>query len=483
MKSVKIYLVIITLLAFVSNAGAQPLLDKVSPYTSADSLEAKTNNQAAPFVIRNVVITGNRKTKASIILREIPFKPGDHFQLQELVSKFEDARKQLMNTTLFHEVVVALKSFEGHNVDILVDVKERWYIFPVPYFKMVDRNLNQWIVQHNASLDRVDYGVKVMHNNLTGANDKLNIWLMSGYTQQVSMSYDRLYIDKKMKWGGKLGVSLGKNREVNYNTINNKEVFLKDTNSFIHSFFNANVEVTYRPAIKTRHRFGIAYTEERVEDTIVALNPKYFTLGRNHIRFPEVYYTMNYFNVDYIPYPLKGFEMQVNLNKKGFNHIVNVWQLDVSTGNYWQLFPKTFLSVNTMSTLKLPFKQPFFNSRLMGYGQMFMQGYEYYVVDGVAGTCVKTTLSKKLFDFGVPMHITKKQTIDRVPFRIFARIYGNAGYVYNPNPGLNSLDNRMLYSGGFGIDIVTIYDVAIKLDFSFNQLGQNGLYLHRNDNF
>jgi len=483
MQSVKIYLVIITLLAIVSKARTQPLLDKLSSYPSTDSADAKPINQAAPFVIRNIVITGNRKTKASIILREIPFKPGDRFQLQELVSKFEDARKQLMNTTLFHEVVVALKSFEGHNVDILVDVKERWYIFPVPYFKMVDRNLNQWIVQHNASLARVDYGVKVMHNNLTGSNDKLNLWLMSGYTQQVSMSYDRLYIDKQMKWGGKLGVSLGKNREVNYNTIDNKEVFLKDTNNFIHSFFNAHVEVTYRPAIKTRHRFGIGYTEERVEDTIVTLNPKYFTLGRNHIRFPEVYYTMNYFNVDYIPYPLKGFEAQVNLNKKGFNHIVNVWQLDLSTGNYWQLFPKTFLSVNTMSTLKLPFKQPFFNSRLMGYGEMFMQGYEYYVVDGVAGACVKTTLSKKLFDFGVPMHITKKQTIDRVPFRIFARIYGNAGYVYNPNPGLNSLNNRMLYSGGFGLDIVTIYDVAIKLDFSFNQLGQNGLYLHRNDNF
>jgi hypothetical protein len=286
-----------------------------------------------------------------------------------------------------------------------------------------------------------------------------------------------------MKWGGKLGVSLGKNREVNYNTINDKEVFLKDTNNFIHSFFNANVEVTYRRAIKTRHRFGIGYTEERVEDTIVALNPKYFTLGRNHIRYPEIYYTMNYFDVDYIPYPLKGFEAQIKLNKKGFNHIVNVWQLDLSTGNFWQLFPKTYLSVNTVSTLKLPFRQPFFNSRLMGYGEMFMQGYEYYVVDGVAGTCVKTTLSKKLFDFSVPMHVTKKQTIDRVPFRIFARIYGNAGYVYNPSPGLNSLSNKMLYSGGFGLDIVTIYDVAIKLDFSFNQLGQNGLYLHRNDNF
>ena len=55
--------------------------------------------------------------------------------------------------------------------------------------------------------------------------------------------------------------------------------------------------------------------------------------------------------------------------------------------------------------------------------------------------------------------------------------------VYNPTPGFNNLNNKMLFSGGVGLDIVTIYDVSIKLDWSFNQLGQNGIYLHRTNNF
>src|SRR5436190_2662304 len=483
MQSLKIYLVIITLSAIISKAGAQPLLDKLSAYPSTDNLDTKENNQTAPFVIRNIFITGNKKTKASIILREIPFKPGDRFQLQELVSKFEDAHKQLMNTTLFHEVTVALKSFEGYNVDILVDVKERWYIFPVPYFKVVDRNLNQWLVEHKASLDRVNYGVKLIYNNVTGYNDKLNIWFMSGYTKQISMNYDRLYFDSRMKWGAKFGFALGKNREVNYNTIDNKEVFLKDTNSFIRSFLRTNFELTYRRAVKTRHRFGIAYTDEKIEDTIVKLNPSYFPSGRNRIRYPELYYTMSFHDVDYIPYPLKGFETEVGFAKKGFNHIVNVWEFNVLTGNYWQIFPKTYLSVNTAANLKLPFKQPFINTRLLGYNQLAMQGYEYYVVDGVAGGCLKTTISKELFKFNIPLSISKRQSINYIPFRIYGKIYGNAGYAYNPQPGPNSLTNRMLYSGGAGIDIVTIYDVNIRLEWSFNQIGQNGLYLHKKTNF
>src|SRR5690349_9401161 len=72
------------------------------------------------FTVRQIVLVGNKKTRPEIMLREIPFKPGEQFILQELVKKFEIARKQLMNTTLFHEVIVALKSFDGYNVDVLV---------------------------------------------------------------------------------------------------------------------------------------------------------------------------------------------------------------------------------------------------------------------------------------------------------------------------------------------------------------------------
>lgn len=54
-----------------------------------------------------------------------------------------------------------------------------------------------------------------------------------------------------------------------------------------------------------------------------------------------------------------------------------------------------------------------------------------------------------------------------------------SGNVHNPQPGDNSLSNKMLYSGGFDIDILTFYDIKFKLEYSFNSLGQNGLFLHR----
>ena len=350
--------------------------------------------------VGEIVIAGNKKTKKSIILREIPFKSGEEYSLDEIVKKFETARRQLMNTALFNAVIVAAKNIEGNppsgqasKIDVIVEVRERWYLFPVPYFVPVDRNLNQWIVENRASFDRVDYGLNLFYNNATGTNDKLSIGLIRGYTKRFSFGYDRLYIDKKLKWGMKFTFATGKNREVNYNTINNKQVFIKDENQYLRKFINTSAELTYRKAINTRHSFGIGYVSELLMDTVVSLNPFYFTSGRKSIRFPSIYYTLNYSNVNNIAYPTKGYVAQVSIKKNGFNSTINVWQLYVKGLASWPISAKTFFHLNVYGGIKLPFRQPYFNQRLFGYGDVYMQGFEYYVVDGVACGYLKTTLS------------------------------------------------------------------------------------------
>ena len=442
------------------------------------STEAVTSRDVKPFIVRNIVIVGNKRTRPDIILREIPFKPGDVYLLQDLVVKFETARRQLMNTSLFHEAIVALKSFEGYNIDVLVDVKERWYIFPVPYFKPADRNLNQWLVEQNASLKRVNYGGKLLYNNVTGRNDKLKFWLINGYTKQLSFNYDRLYIDKRMKWGMNVGFAMGKNRELNYKTVNNKQDFL-NSDDYIRNFVTGSAELTYRRAINTRHRFGISYTIEDLADTVVKLNPNYFNYGKNRVRYPKLYYMMTYYNVDYIPYPTKGYAAEITIAKEGFNKFFNLWQLTAKGSGNWPTGKKSFFSLNAYGTLKLPFSQPYFNQRLLGYADVFIQGYEYYVIDGVAGGYLKASFTRKLVGFNVNMPGTKRIAPQKIPFGIYGRVYGNTGYTYNPNPVNSSLSNKMLYSAGLGIDITTIYDFTFRIDWSFNQLGQNGIFLHK----
>ncbi len=459
------------------------------PTLNTDSLRQTMIVQDDPlapmqlYTISNIRVTGNKKTKEKVILRELPFKKGEMYELSDLVKEFEEGKRQLLNTSLFVDVVVAMDKTDGYNMDVLIDVRERWYIFPVPYFKPVDRNLNQWLFEKGASLSRVNYGLKLLHNNIGGRGDKLRMWLMQGYTKQLSFSYSRQYIDKKMKWGLSSSFAIGGNKEVNYNTINDKQAFLKDENIHLRKFFNASVGLTYRKAIYTRHSFGIAYTSEEIEDTIYKLNPNYFKGDRKRIQYPEVFYNMSYYNLDYIPYPTKGYAAEISVGKKGFTDVLNLWYLTAKGTGSWHTGKKSFLNVLAYGTIKAPFKQPYFNQRFLGYGDAFMQGYEYYVVDGVAGGFVKTTFTREFLKFSVKSPGKNRQIPERIPFRFFAKVFANAGYVHNPQPGDNRLSNRMLYSSGIGIDILTSYDFTLKLEWTFNQLGENGLFLHRKSIF
>jgi outer membrane protein assembly factor BamA len=430
--------------------------------------------------VGEITVTGNKKTKDMIVLREIPFRTGEAYPLDVLVKKFEQGRKQLMNTALFNHVVVAAGHIDGNTIHVVVEVKERWYIFPIPHLKPVDRNLNQWLFEQKASLERVNYGMRLSYKNFTGRNDNLKLGFVAGYTRQISVSYDRYYIDNELKWGMKFAFATGKNRELNYNTINDKQVFLKDENDYVRNFTTANVELNYRRAIKTRHSLGVSYVNEQISDTIVALNPIFYKSGRKSVSYPGIYYNLSYLNLDFNPYPTRGYAAQLYIGKSGMNNIINIWQLHVKGLGVWPVSEKSFINVSFYGGVKLPFRQPYFSKRFFGYGDTFMQGFEYFVIDGVAGGYVKAGLTRELLDFSVKTPPRKKgKEGERIPVRIFGRVFGNSGYVHNPQPGENSLSNRMLYAGGVGIDVLCFYDVTLRFEWTFNSLGQNGIFLHR----
>ncbi|HSU27137.1 MAG TPA: hypothetical protein VLJ68_02070, partial [Chitinophagaceae bacterium] len=169
--------------------------------------------------------------------------------------------------------------------------------------------------------------------------------------------------------------------------------------------------------------------------------------------------------------------------KKGFNKFVNEWNLTAKGMMCMTINPRLFIKLNAYGSIRLPFRQPYFGRRLLGYGDAFMQGYEYYVIDGVAGGYLKTTLTQKLLSFECKSPFKRNKSSFQIPVRIFGKIYGNAGYVYDPQPGENDLANTFLYSGGFGIDILAAYNFTLKLEWTFNHLGQNGLFLHRKSIF
>ncbi|HXB06863.1 MAG TPA: POTRA domain-containing protein [Puia sp.] len=445
---------------------------------------AQKSQPTPPCVVGQITVKGNKKTKNYIVLRELSFRSGDTLTLGDLVKGFRTAHDRLINTHLFNEVVIFLKDFRGFVADVEIDVKERWYIFPLPYFKPVDRNFSAW-AQKDYSLSRVNFGAKFAHYNFTGRNDNLTAWLITGYTRQFELYYNQPYADRSLKHGFGFGFTYAELKEVDALTAGNTQYFINsDTipyaGKYLSRQFSLSARYFYRPGLKVRHTINANFVTTSVDSAITVYNHRYFDNGQRKVGYPELIYTFNYTDVDYVSYPLNGIIFETSLTKRGVAKDMNLWQFSTRLTRSFPLARKWWFGFQNINVLKLPLNQPFYNQGLIGYGDLYLRGLDRYVVDGTAGVVLKNTFFHQLFNFNIPfMHSVSH---DVIPFRIYATAFSDYGYAYNRDFKGNSLVNRMMYTAGFGIDIVTFYDLSFKLDYGFNQLGENGLFLHiRND--
>lgn len=442
------------------------------------------HSSAQTLTIGNVFIQGNRKTKTYIVERELSFKKGDTLTISQLVNAFQTAHDRLINTHLFNEVVLYVKDFSGYTVNIAIDVKERWYIFPVPYFKPVDRNFTAWS-QKNYSLRRVDYGGKFTHYNFTGRNDNLTAWLITGYARQFELYYNQPYADRSLKHGFGFGFNYIAQKELDVRTINNQQGFINsDTLSSAGRYLSRQLSFSaryfYRPRLKVKHVLNFTLVSTTIDSAVSVWNPHYLNNNKRKVIYPQLTYAMTYTDVDYVSYPLKGIIFETSLTRRGINRDMNIWLLSSRLIRSWPLARKLWFGIENINLLKGPLSQPFYNQALIGYGDMYLRGLDRYVIDGTAGGIVRNTLFRELLNLNIP--VGRSVSHNHIPFRVYATAYSDYGYAYNKDFRDNSLVNRMLYTGGIGLDVVTFYDLSFKFDYSFNQLGQNGLFLHiRND--
>jgi outer membrane protein assembly factor BamA len=431
--------------------------------------------------IHRIQLQGNKRTRDFIVYREVVLKVGDKVTDHELAEKMELSRQLLMNTALFIEVKIT-----SHKTDSIIDIqvilKERWYFFPLPYFKLIDRNFNQWLVEQNASLDRVNYGLKFIQNNTTGRNDNLDIWLISGYTQQVTLRYNLPFIDKKLTKGFSIGYLYATQKELNYATADNKQQFLR-RDQIMKKTMRAEIDYSWRPDNLQRHFFRIGYNDQEISDSILKINPSYFPSSLKRFRYPDFSYQFKYYKADYIHYPLKGWMLDIGIMKRGLDAITHLLQANIRAVYVKPLAPKTFLHLEGFAAARTPVNDNFFDQRLFGYGYFNLRGLEYNVVDGHLGVALKTTVQQQVGSI-ILRNPFRSKTHDKIPFRFFLKAYGDIGYAANRFAiSSNTLNNTLLKTYGIGLDIVSIYDFVFKIEYSFNQLGREGVYLQSRNEF
>ena len=113
--------------ALTLSKTAYPTLAKMT--TAALSLLAASDS--TPFIVGDIYITGNKKTRSYVIERELSFKKGDTVNLRALVGAFRSGHDNLVNTHLFgvtaaHAPVWQLRKLPGGELaGLYIDSFER----------------------------------------------------------------------------------------------------------------------------------------------------------------------------------------------------------------------------------------------------------------------------------------------------------------------------------------------------------------------
>jgi outer membrane protein assembly factor BamA len=434
------------------------------------------------YSVNRIIITGNKVTKPHIVLREVIFHEGDTLPPAVLENAIMRSRENLMNTGLFNFVEIMKYADPAGRIDVHINVAERWYLWPFPFFEVVDRNFNEWWLTRD--FNRTNYGLYLTRENFRGRDESLKLQIRLGYSQRLGLYYNIPYINKKQNLGLTVGAFYTRNREIAYSTEGNKLKYFKDPENFIRKDWTVYGRITRRSGIYDFYSFAVDYRRMDVVDTIVELNNSYFINPDAMQQQISIAWSYRHDKRDYQPYPLKGYLFDFEVGKTGFGFLKNepeILAIASTLRNYFEWAPGWHSSVSFRGKISGMTTSPYINMRALGYGSDVVRGYEYYVINGNNFFLVKTNVLKYTLlptrIYNIPF--IKSEKFNKIPTTIYFSLSADAGYVRDRQFAANNpLSNTWLYGYGAGIDYVTYYDLVFRFEYSFNHLGEHGFFVN-----
>lgn len=442
------------------------------------------------FIVNEIKFIGNKHTKDQILLNELDFEKGSKIEFSNFLKRKLENEKRILGTALFTGAELNIKNWnlETSNADIEITLQENWYIYPSLIFELADRNFNVWWTEQNRDFNRVNYGLGVDHINLTGRKDKLKLKIQHGYTRKYEINYNYPYISRT--WGVFGEVFFANQKEIGYTTINNKTLFAKnDDERILLRRFRTSIGAAHRPDVYNFHDFKLEYHHNSIDEFVVEeLTQDYFSDGATDLRYFTLKYDYAHDKRIFNLYPEGGYMVFANVTKEGLSIFDDFNNLSISAGferyfkkgDRWlwggRVKAKTNIIRNTVA---------FANNTGLGYGNDLIRGYELYVVDGTDWVLAKTSLRFKLFEKN---HNWKKymliQQFKTMNVRLFLRANIDFGFVNEPTYKIsNTLNNRFLFGYGPALDVLLYHTYIFSFEYSFNHLGESGLFLRSTFNF
>jgi outer membrane protein assembly factor BamA len=470
-----------------TSSGELVVVDTIK--ISTRNKETQTDTSKRYLEVGRIIITGNKLTRNSIILRELSLKTGDVISEGILAKVIELDERKLFNLHLFNTSTITPLDLKNGLVDLLIEVDERWYTFPVPIFTLSDRNFNEWWENYDHDFSRVNYGVKLYQYNMFGLNQTLTLTAQFGFQRRFQLMYKIPYIDNNQKAGLIFEMDFIEAKNVADSTVDHILRYVKSEH-VLRNTKGIGLSYTYRNNFYIHHRLKYEYRQTSITDTLQALNPNYLGPEISRQQYDAITYEFTSDHRDVQAYPLKGYLAFFHLQHYGI-----AWHDDFqktegyfSFSGHLDLKKNFYLSNQAFVYLSRPNEIPYFNYGGLGYNRTFVRGYEVYVIEGPRFYLNKTTFKKRIF---YKLWTTENSIIpqfNHFPLAIYFKAYADFGYVKNypayDERSVNVLLTNNLISGvGVGLDFVSAYDAVLRFEYTYTSQNQGGFFFHLKKEF
>ncbi len=310
--------------------------------------------------------------------------------------------------------------------------------------------------------------------------------IQRGYSDKYGIVYRNPYINQKQTIGIRTSFFFKQNNEAQYNTFDNKPLFYRDYEKHIIQLFESKISFSYRKKLFDIHTVEFAHNYWFLNDTLIKLNPSIFDSQQNRLYYFYLHYAYTFNNTDIQYYPLNGWVVGGSIIKNGLGikPLENVDNFFIfGTIKKFTSFTEWLTLANGVYGKWTDNRHiPFFFNRSIGYGNNSVRGYEYYIIDGQRYIMSKNSLKFRIIKpYVFHLKWLKIQQFNSIPFYSYLNLFFDAAYVedkfyYRNNP----LNNQWIYGYGVGLDLISYYDLVLRIEFAINSLSQTGVYLHLN---
>jgi outer membrane protein assembly factor BamA len=470
----------ITLLVFLGFFEAHKAIGQ----DETDQIDSIEVNHPDKVVINNIFIVGNEKTRKSIIMREIDFEIGVTYDWDDLMAIIQADQKKIYNLQLFNSVEITPLLTGNEQIEILVSITERWYIIPNIIFNLADRNIAEWWTNQNRDFSRVNYGARLLHNNVGGRNEKLKVGAQFGFVNAFEVLYSIPYLDKNQNHGITGQFTYFTQKTIPVSSAFNKQVFYTNENEEeLRKNLSAFFRYSYRASFYNFHFVTFGYNNTIVNPDVFIQNPDYFLHESTKLNYFLLGYTYRHDKRNNIQYATEGQLLNVSLTKYGLFSADDIDDIEIAlNANKYFSFGDRFNFASGLSISSfLEKRQPFTLVRGIGYNPYFIRGYELNVVEGQQTLVHKNSFRFKFLDVGYDIgKLVPLEEFSYLPLKMYLGFNFDQGFVNDRNniPENARLTNKYLFGYGPGLDIVTLYDMVFRLEYSFNNQGEQAFFFN-----